>query len=93
VPEGFFMKIGKWIVGKVGNGWSYPGKVTCLIEDTVIFKVLDFNQEPYEIHRNINDVREAGKRDFDRVISDANNALLKIEMFIDEVYSLQKEVM
>lgn len=97
------LKIGDWIVGRIvgragspdqlEDGWTYPGRVVCIVDDTVVFEVIDYKDERYEIHRKIFHVRQAYKSDFDRVILDANNLILKIEMFIDEVYGLQKEML
>lgn len=86
------MNKGSWVVGKEGDQWTYPGRITCIVQDTVIFEIFDFGGKPYEIHRQKNEVRLANKNDFDKLILDATAAQVNMEKFISEAYEFQKEV-
>jgi hypothetical protein len=85
--------IGRWVVGVNWDGTkTYPGKVSFVFHDTVVFEIHDFGCKPYEVHRTVDNVQFATKQDFDKLILDASAAMLDIENFIEKAYRFQTEV-
>lgn len=84
---------GDWVVRKLVAGrWSHPGVVTCVLEDMVIYQVLTLDGDRVAVHAPAKELRLANKADFDRMILDANQNILKTERVISELYQVQREV-
>jgi hypothetical protein len=87
------MKIGDWVVGRMPDSETYPGKVAFVIGETVVFEMIDELGGKIEIHRRIAQVRPATALDFDRQIMDINKNIIDMEMTIQRLYEAQREVL
>jgi len=86
------MKNGTWVVGKLEDSWTYPGRVICLNDAFVIFEIYDIDGSSYETHRIPTEIRPALPSDFDRFIVDASKMMVRAEELIGSMYDAQKTV-